>query len=341
MDDSPEITTPATALEATAAPPSLLRRLWPYLKWGLFMVLMVFVGRRALDLWRDSPQMNLHVDARWLVPASVLYLIGWMPSVWFWRAMLKRMDQKVGWYDAIRAYYVGHLGKYLPGKALVLVMRGTMLKEAGANPVFAGVTAAYETLMFMWSGAALAVALAPVAMPAAYWQQMPLVVQGLRQHVWLLPLIVLVATVGVTPFSAMLFTIVGRKALPRDASSATPPPFTASLMVQGAFITSLGWLCHAASLGCTLQAVSNRPFDLTLLPIWLASVCVSTVGGFVILIAPGGLGVREWLIVEMLKDQPAIGVGQAVAAAFLLRVVGFASELLAAGVFFLQKRRRF
>ena len=168
MDDQPANTTSVTsAVETKAVPATRWRRIWPYLKWGLFIVVLLFVGKRAIDLWRNSPKIDLRVDVRWLVPAAGMYLVGWMPSVWFWRAMLKRMHQKVGWYDATRAYYVGHLGKYLPGKALVLVMRGTMLKEAGANPVFAGVTAAYETLMFMWSGAALAVALAPLAMPAA------------------------------------------------------------------------------------------------------------------------------------------------------------------------------
>ena len=140
-----------------------------------------------------------------------------------------------------------------------------------------------------------------------------------------------------TPFSAWLFTLVGRKALPRDPSAIQPPAFTAGLMVQGAFLTSLGWLCHALSLGCTLQAVSDRPFDLTQFPVWLASVCVSTVGGFVILIAPGGLGVREWLLVEMLKDQPAIGPTHAVVAAGLLRAVWFVAELVAAGVLYIVK----
>lgn len=335
MDDLP-----ANSALLNSARASRRLRVWPFLKWGLFVFVMVFVGRRAFELWRNSPQTELHVHVRWLVPAAAMYLVGWLPSVWFWRAMLKRMHQRVGWYDATRAYYVGHVGKYLPGKALVLVMRGTMLKEAGANSVFAGVTAAYETLMFMWSGAALAVALAPLAMPDAYWQRLPLVVQGLRQQAWLLPVIVLVATVGVTPCSAWLFTFVGRKALPRDPNSTAPPPFTARLMVQGAFITTLGWLCHAVSLGCTLQAVSDRPFDVALFPIWLASVCVSTVGGFVILIAPGGLGVREWLLVEMLKDQSAIGPTQAVVAAGLLRIVWFASELAAAGILYALKRPR-
>ena len=316
-------------------PPTKRLSIWPFLKWGLFAVVIVFVGRQAIQLWRDSPQTELHVDVRWLIPAAVMYLVGWLPSVWFWRAMLKRMHQRVGWYEAVRAHYVGQVGKYLPGKALVLVLRGSLLEEAGANPIFAGVTAAYETLIFMWSGIALALALAPLTMPETFWQQMPVAMQSLRQPAWLLPLIVLVGTIATTPFSARLFTLVGRRALPRDPSAPQPPAFTAGLMVQGAFITSLGWLCHALSLGCTLQAVSDRPFDLTQFPVWLASVCVSTVGGFVVLIAPGGLGVREWLLVEMLKD--AIGPKKAVVAAGLLRVVWFVAELVAAGVLYMRK----
>ena len=319
---------------ANTVPQTKPRRVWPLLKWVLFVGVMVFVSRRALQLWRDSPQTELHVSVVWLIPAAVMYLVGWLPSVWFWQALLKRMHQPVGRYAATRAHYVGQVGKYMPGKALVLVLRGSLLKEAGANPVFAGVTAAYETLVFMWAGTALALALAPLTMPATFWQQMPNSVQSLRQPVWLLPLVVLVGTVAFTPFSAWLFTLVGRKSLPRDPSSPQPPAFTAGLMVQGAFITSLGWLCHALSLGCTLQSVSDRPFDLTQFPVWLASICVSTVGGFVILVAPGGIGVREWLLVEMLKDQPAIGPTHAVVAAGLLRAVWFVAELVAAGVLY-------
>jgi len=316
------------------ASPTWQRRAWPFLKWGLFTVVIVCVGRRAEQLWRDRPQAELHVNVRWLIPAAVLYLFGWLPSVWFWRALLQRMDRRVGWYEAIRAHYVGQVGKYLPGKALVLVLRGSLLKAAGVNPVFAGVTAAYETLVFMWTGTAIALALAPLTLPESVWRQLPAVVQSLRQPSWLLPLIVLLGTIASTPFSAWLFTRVGRKALPREATSRQPPPFTSGLIVQGACITSLGWLCHALSLGFTLQAVSTHPFDFTLFPVWLASVCVSTVGGFVILIAPGGLGIREWLLVEMLKDQPLVGPTHAIVAAFMLRVVWFVSELTAAGILF-------
>jgi glycosyltransferase 2 family protein len=315
------------------------RRWWPFIKWTMFLVVLYFIGQRSVALWQQSPSVNLRVNFLWLIPAVVLYLLGSLPSVWFWRAMLTRMGQRVGWYAAIRAYYAGSIGKYIPGKALVLVLRGSLLKEAGASPLFAGVAAVYETLVFMWSGAALTVALAPATLPLAFWEQMPTALQGLRHQGLLLPVLVVVITLLTTPFSAWLFTLVGRKALPPDATTPQPPVFTAGLMVQGAFITALGWSCHALSLGCTLQSLSSHPFDLRMFPVWLASVCVSTVGGFVILIAPGGIGVREWLLVEMLKDQPTIGPALAVVVAWLLRAIWFTSEVTAAGVLYAVKPR--
>lgn len=316
---------------------SLKRRWWPYVKWTLFTIVLVFVALRARQVWKDSPHTELRIHAIWLVPSAMMYIVGWIPSIWFWRAMLVQMNQGIGWHAATRAYYVGHVGKYMPGKALVLILRGTMAGEAGANPMLGGVTAAYETLMFMWSGAAMALALAPLTLPEAIWSQLPAIVQSLRHPVWLLPAVALAGTIATTPFSAWLFTLVGRKTLPRDTDAPQAPPLSIRLMMQGAFVTALGWLCHALSLGFALQAVSERHFDLAQFPIWLASTCVSTVGGFVILVAPGGLGIREWLLVEMLKDE--IGPAQAVVAAGLLRATWFVSELAAAGLCYVWKPR--
>ena len=309
-------------------------RWWPLAKWSLFSLMLYFVGHRAFALWQSSPVIELHVDFRWLVPAAIFYLIGWLPSAWFWWALLGRMHQKPGWYATVRAYFVGHMGKYVPGKALVLVIRGALLKDHGANPVLAGLTAAYETLVSMSTGAAIAVALAPTVIPQSLWEKLPAACQFLRQQPYLVPIAVAIATFASTPFSAWLFTKVGRKAIPRTTEAGVATGITGRLVSQGVIITSLGWICHAMSLGCVLQSVSDSPIDLSLFPIWLASVAGSTFLGFVVLIAPGGLGVREWVLIETMKDQPLIGVERAIVAAGLLRIVWFVAELGAAAVLY-------
>lgn len=326
--------------ESIAANPSPQKRgWWPVIKWSLFVVMIVFVGKRAIALWQANPSIDLHVDIRWLIPAAVMYLVGWFPSVWFWGALLRQMDQHASRYELIRAYFVGHIGKYVPGKALVLFIRGGLLKEAGLNPLLGALTAAYETLVSMAAGAAIAVALAPAVIPDSLWQRLPGALQTLRQHPRALPLLVVVASVASAPFSAWLFTRVGRKAIPKVADTPVTSAITAKLVIQGVLITSLGWMCHALSLGCTLQSISTEQLDFRQFPVWLASVALSTFAGFVILVAPGGLGVREWVLIETLKDQPTIGSDRAIVAAGLLRLVWFVAELVAGLLYFAKPKK--
>ena len=313
---------------------------WPVLKWVLFVIVMAFVVRRAMQLWESAPPKSIHIQWPWLIAAALFYLAGWLPSVWFWKALLNRFQQPLDWRHALRAYYVGHIGKYIPGKALVLVIRGSMVKEAGVNPLWGGVTAAYETLVFMATGAALCLAIAPFAFTSSQWNRLPTQLSWLKEYPFVVCVGVILLTLATTPFSAMLFSRIGRKALSRDATTAEAgPSISAGLISVGVVMTSLGWVCHALSLGCVLQSVSEGPIDLTQFPTWLGACTLSTVGGFVVLIAPGGLGVREGLLIEALQDQPHIGPSTAVIAAGLLRAVWFITELVAAASLWIVKPR--
>ena len=316
---------------ATVPPRRTGRRWWPVVKWTLFSILLYFVVKRAWAIWQSSPPTTIQIQFGWLILAGLLYLVAWIPSIWFWRALLNRLDQHPGHYPSIRAYYVGHVGKYVPGKALVLVIRAALLKPFGINPILAALTAAYETLVAMACGAAIGIALAPASIPDGVWIHLPQGLQFLRRQTLLVPLVVAVLTIATTPFSARLFTRVGRKVIPPADDEVRSTGITAGLMIQGLFVSSVGWAIMALSLGCTLQALSDTSIDLSQFPVWLAAVCLSGFIGFVILVAPGGIGVREWVLIEILKDQPTIGPDKAVLAAGLLRLIWFAAELVVAG----------
>ena len=62
----------------------------------------------------------------------------------------------------------------------------------------------------------------------------------------------------------------------------------------------------------------------------IASVALATVAGFVVAVLPGGLGVREGVLMSALA--PALGPDRAVVAALMLRLVWVAAELAAAAV---------
>ena len=310
------------------------------LKWAVLFIVLSFIGHRAIQLWKSAPTESIHFAGIWLIPASLAYVVGWLPSVWFWMALLQSMRQPLKWRDAIRAHYVGQMGKYAPGKALVLVIRGSLVKDTGTNPLLAGVTAAYETLVFIAAGIALGLASAPIAFGDRFWSRIPIQLNWLRDRPILLPLLVFAATFATTPISSWLFTRIGRKILSRNCSDiGNLPAISASLISKGVIMTSMGWACHALSLGFVIQSVSTEPFDITQFPTWLAASTISMVGGFLVWFAPGGIGVREGLLIELLKDQQSVGPANAIVVAGLLRSVWFATELIFAAVLFFAKRK--
>lgn len=323
-----------------ASPPSNRAvRIWQLIKLVLFCVVVVFVIQRAHQIWKSAPSDPIEIHALWLIPASLTYVLSWLPSVWFWEALMKRTGQPIDWWTATRAYYVGHLGKYVPGKALVLVIRGTMVKDVGVDPILAGLMVVYETLVFMAAGIALGIASAPWVFGEAFWQRLPSWLRWFSEYPVLSVAVVFVGIFATTPFSAWIFTNLGRKAVPSTATGIVIPAISPWLVSQGVVATTFGWLLHAVSLGFVLQSVSSHPVDWSQFPIWLAATTCSMVGGFLVIIAPGGLGVREGLLIEVLQRQAQIGPATAVLAAVLVRAVSFGSEVLVAAVLYAAHRR--
>jgi hypothetical protein len=323
----------------------LRRWLWPVVKWALFALVMAFVVRQGWTLWQTTPRGQLHVDWRWLVPATLAYLAAWVPSVWFWRTLLKGHGPTPAWPAALRAYYLGHLGKYVPGKAMVLVIRAALLRDAGCAIGVSAATAMYETLAMMGGGAVIAVALSPWATSPALWALLPARLQPLQRQMFWTPVLVGVATLLCLPMIARLFAWMIRISAPRGANepqssqaAAVPTSQFARRreevrpLVRGMTVMTLGWFLLALSLGCVLRSVGVTVEMASGFPVWLAAVTLSNVVGNAIVIAPAGLGVRELLLTDVLQTQPGIGEAQAFLAAWLMRTVSLLGELLAAGV---------
>src|SRR5690348_14965054 len=108
-----------------------LRRAWPVIKAALWLLLLLLIGRQfARDLQR--PELWQHpLHPGWLVLAGVLYLLGLGLSALYWSRLLRHLGAPLPWSAVLRAYYIGHLGKYVPGKAWALFLRATLARAGG------------------------------------------------------------------------------------------------------------------------------------------------------------------------------------------------------------------
>ena len=154
------------------------------------------------------------------------------------------------------------------------------------------------------------------------------------------------AVVIAIPLSSKLLSVVAWKLTPgefrKDAASeeasANPQPIriSARLLLTGSLMFLATWLLHGLSLGFTLRSVGVDALHPIHWPLWSCAVAGATSVGFFALFAPGGLGIREGLLIATL--QSTVGGRAAIAAAALYRVVCFVSELATAGILSLKSK---
>ena len=316
-------------------------------KWLLFALVMWFVVRRGFALWDQGRQEELAaipIRLSWLLAAGSAYLIGWLPAVWFWKRMIVNLGGQPAWRDTLRAYFCGHLGKYVPGKAVVLVVRGSLMKDRGCRAGVAVLTAGLETLFTMAVGGALAIALSPFVLPSPLWSNLPGGVQWLEDYPYLVPVGMAIGCALALPPVVRLISRVSAKMLTAmdkrrglsseetELSSGQNSVVISRRLLLKACLPLLGvWCLHGLSLGLTLHAFSDHPWDFSAWPIWTTAVSAATVVGFLAVFAPGGIGVREGILIEVLRLQPGLHPQQIILAALLLRMVWFVTELTAAG----------
>ena len=75
---------------------------------------MVLVGVNLYERWEKAETYDLRLRPAWLFVAGLLYLAGWLPAALWWRRVMQAMGEKPALLPTLRAYYVGHLGKYVP-----------------------------------------------------------------------------------------------------------------------------------------------------------------------------------------------------------------------------------
>ena len=213
------------------------------------------------------------------------------------------------------AYFYGGLGKYFPGKAMVIVLRLGALKAYDFKKMATAITIFMETLTMMAVGGALAA--------------ICLIVLNLDWRLTLLAVGLLLAMFLPT-LPPILRMIIAK--LQRGVSAETLREWTSrihfGLVFRGWIAMFFAWLLFGLSLLCILRglpiAESLETDWLRLMLSSLGACALAVVLGFVSLL-PGGAGVREVVLSTILA--PVVGPAAAFCAAIWLRITWLATEL--------------
>jgi uncharacterized membrane protein YbhN (UPF0104 family) len=289
------------------------------LKAMIAVAVLLAVGRHVLRTWNEFREQGkgLQVDPRWIVVGVGLYLLGLVACGMFYGTILEASPTPIPRLAAVRAYLISHLGKYVPGKAMVVVMRVGLSTPFGARAATATIATFYETLVMMMAGAL--VAAIGFAWGPKPIQEVPIVLSACLTLAFLVVvephLFPKIARLASSPFKG-----IGAEASPR---------FSNGLLAAGMGWTLLGWLLLGLSQIAVVRAVSPSGTPWALWPLVVGCVALATVAGFVVAVLPGGIGIREWVLMTAMG--PALGQERAVVAALALRLTWVLAETLAAG----------
>jgi uncharacterized membrane protein YbhN (UPF0104 family) len=285
------------------------RRRWLWAIQAAVAVVVVALVYRSLQRnWAEFRSLEVHLALRpgWLALALGTVFVTYACYIEAWRRLLAGWGQHIGFRPAARAWCLANLGRYIPGKVWSVTGLVVLAQRDGVRGSAAAASAVAFQALVLGTGVAIVAGATPQATSAFR------------------------LAVGFLVAAASLAVLVwGPTArwLGRIMSASSPlSPLPLSAVGAGAVMMLLGWLTYGLSFWLFIQGLLPDPH----LSIATASgvFTLSYILGTLALFAPGGIGVRELVLISLLT--PYLGSGGAVAASVGSRVLLTIGEVGAA-----------
>lgn len=300
---------------ATGAVPTTGRRarVLTAVKWVAAAVAVAFLVWSIAKQWDEILRDFASLDAATVSIGIAFTIVALVANMLSWRAMMAASGYRVRLAAASSIFFVGQLGKYIPGGVWSIAAQAELGRAHGLQRTGSAVAALASMLVSMVTAAIVgivAVLLASSTGFATFW--------------WLIPVIV-VGLVCLTPpvlgrLIAIAFRVLRRP--PQDTTlswSGTAMSLVWSLVM---------WLAYGVQASVVLRAFgADSP---ALFPVAVGAYAVAWLVGFLIIIAPAGIGPREGILV-LLLGSVATGSGP-LALAVISRVFMTIGDVVLAGV---------
>lgn len=278
------------------------------------MIAAIVIGFAARELsrqWDDVAPAIAGLRPDWLrVLGSGAIVVGtYLLLVEAWRATLRIWSESLPFGSAARIWFVSNLGKYVPGKVWQIAAMGAMAQQAGVSAAAAIGSSLVVNLVSVLAGFAVIAGTAAGKAGAAVGGQQ----SGASSHNVELTIIAMAVAGG----AALVLAPI---AIPRLASAASrvtrrtvPIPRIPPRAIWLTAATTTGaWLLYGMAFYVFAHAVSPRATGNA--SAYIAVYTGSYLAGYLALFAPGGLGVREGVLVLAM---PAFGLASAADAAII------------------------
>ena len=306
-------------METDSLPPNARRRS----RWLTVAVLAVVGGFFVATLaarWNDVISLNWRLEPGLFVLATVLLALSYGLVAWLWGVALHRAAGTRVTTGA-RIWFLSNLARYVPGNIWSYVGAVELARREGV--------ARRTTLAVMALTQVLSVGVAVAAgLPVLVAER-----ARLGRPALLGALVVAVGAALAVLFRRQLLDLARRRLPGFDPADLTPSAGTVVLLVAG---YALYWA--VTGLAFAALVASLYPLAPGDVPVVVAAFAAAYAAGFLALLTPAGLGVREGVLVVALAS--VLPAGPALVVALLSRVWMMLVELAGAAIAHLADRRR-
>lgn len=254
------------------------------------IVIAVFVVRTLIDQWHAVRGQPIDVHPNWpIIAASAgVVLATYAVLIEAWRRILVSWDASLPFWPAARIMSVSRLGLYVPGRVWQITAMAGMAKSANVNVSAAAGSAILNTVLNIAMGFLVAL--------VAGWRSFDAISQG-RTGLGVALLVFVLSAVLLLPTALPFILDAARKVTGKDVPAVTLPHRAVYLAIVANIVA---WLLYGAAFELFVLGVTGHaPGAYT---DYVTAFAWPYLAGYLALIVPGGLGVREGMLAITLAE---------------------------------------
>lgn len=291
-------------------------------KLAKWLILLLVVTGIVYTIWKGVTQLSesdvsiSNFRWQWLPVAAGFYFASMIICWIYWHIVLVALGQQPELWNSFRAFVLGQLGKYFPGKALVVILRTSFISGPKVQPAVAATSVFVETLTYMAVGAGIASLVMIFFIEVGFW----LILLGIGA----------IAMAGLPifpPVFKFLIRLFRIDRLSPKIGKAVGNLSTRTSLI-GWLLLPISWVLVGLSLWATIQLIAVGDVSFDQVPRLTACAGLAIVVGFLSMM-PGGLGVRELVLIAILAPiDSAFDSTSTLVVAVTLRLVWLMTELI-------------
>lgn len=290
---------------------------WLVIQVALLIAVFVWAGGALAVQWSDlrAAAASAHVEWTWVIGASLIVLATYAMLIQSWRLLLSGWGSALRFPAAARIWTIANLGRYIPGKVWSIGALSFLAKREGVSGVSAAGAAILGTMLNIGAGLGI------MSIGGAR-------VLGAFQKPWLQTAAIVASVAFVV--GTLLLPVILPPVLTRVARwRGIPEPaqhLPARIIWIATLMNALSWASYGVAFALFAKGVA--PQVVASIPLFIVIWTSSYVSGYLVVLAPGGLGPREVVLTGGLTTLGLATVGDAAFLALASRVWLTVWELL-------------